>query len=99
MAVNKIIYLLRTTSGLKQKQFARLIGATHLAISQYERGLRTPSTHVMVAISKAFKIPLGTLNDIETRKDVAIALLTAKLRQKRVTIAQIKNLTELLSVK
>ncbi|MGO7605174.1 helix-turn-helix domain-containing protein [Rhizobium ruizarguesonis] len=61
---------LRLLKGLKQREFAELIGRTEDAVSQMERGVNVPTLETLVAICQALTVrldelvmPIGNLGD------------------------------------
>lgn len=61
---------LRLLKGLKQREFAELIGRTEDAVSQMERGVNVPTLETLVAICQALTLrldelvmPIGNLGD------------------------------------
>ncbi|MFB7905641.1 helix-turn-helix domain-containing protein [Kitasatospora sp. NPDC056076] len=63
--------------GLSVKDLAKRLGVTAQAVYQWERGERTPSLPMFVAIAHCLRIPLESLmeqaKDINTRQAIKLA--------------------------
>lgn len=57
---------IRTKRKISQIQFAKDIGISRGALSNYERGLRIPPINVLITISKKFNINIEELTDNST---------------------------------
>lgn len=55
---------LRNRQGLSQQKLAELLGVNQTAVSQWERGITTPSSHMLLRLSHIFNIPPNRLLDI-----------------------------------
>lgn len=61
---------IRTDLDLSQADFARLVGSTPAAISQYESGYRVPAGPTLQAMSKALGISIESLlGEVRGRED------------------------------
>lgn len=76
--------------GLTQDQFRKKVNLAQSAISQYEKGERTPSSTALQKIAKGLNLPLSDLldpdysfRDSNNNKDALIRSLSAKLRKLR----------------
>lgn len=63
MTIKEKIIKIRTSRGLNQTKFAKLIGVSHTAISNIEIGLRQPSLSLIHKISSVFNVDIETLLD------------------------------------
>ena len=81
---------LRLAQGLNQTQFAKKVGLTQAAISQFEEGKRIPSSNALQKIAAGLDLSLteliGTSEEDSTdkEKDLAIQALVSKLKRKSV---------------
>lgn len=75
---------MRKSHGLNQSQFAKKVGLTQSAISQYEDGKRSPSFEALQKISAGFDAPLDVLlnrkEDNEEQDNEREAALHALMR-------------------
>lgn len=74
---------LRKSYGLSQSEFAEKVGLSQSAISQFEKGIRMPSTTALETIANAFSIPFSVLIEGEksdNAKEVLISAVAQKLR-------------------
>lgn len=75
--------LLRTSYGLSQQEFAKKVGLSQSAISQFEKAERMPSTAALESIANAFSLPFADLiagQPAETDKELLISAVAQKLR-------------------
>jgi len=59
--IGRVIKVLRTAAGLKQKELAHLAGMNSNYLSLVEAGRRAPSVSVLRAIAKALNVPVSLL--------------------------------------
>ena len=84
------IKLIRKKQGLSMKALGQLIGMSEQAISQYERGSRTPDIKMLYKISKALGVTqtelLGEPQELKKIKDDE---LIGELKKRGYTISKI----------
>ena len=56
---------LRKNKGLSQRALADLLEVNQTAVSQWERGVTTPSSHMLLRLSRIFEISPNKLLDIK----------------------------------
>lgn len=56
---------LRKSKGLSQRALAALLEVNQTAVSQWERGVTTPSSHMLLRLSRIFEISPNKLLDIK----------------------------------
>lgn len=81
--IAKRLNTLRTSYGLSQQDFAKKVGLSQSAISQFEKAERVPSTTALEKIANAFSLPLGALIAGESAgsdKELLISAVAEKLR-------------------
>ena len=59
--LGKRIAMVRSNSGMTQKELAKKLGSSNWYLSTLERGLRVPSVNYCVKIAYVLKIPLHEL--------------------------------------
>ena len=59
--LSKNLALYRNKAGLTQSAAADLLGTKKTTISSWERGISQPSADMLVAIAKAYRVPLSDL--------------------------------------
>lgn len=75
--------LLRTSYGMSQQEFAKKVGLSQSAISQFEKAERMPSTTALETIANAFSLPFADLiagQPGEADTELLISALSQKLR-------------------
>ncbi len=81
--IAKRLYSLRTSYGLSQQEFAKKVGLSQSAISQFEKGERMPSTTALETIANSFSLPFANLiagQLAESDKELLISAVAQKLR-------------------
>lgn len=63
MSIGRNIRILREANGLTQRQFAKMIGKTNAAVSQWETECNDPSTGTIRDIARVFGVPTSELTD------------------------------------
>jgi DNA-binding XRE family transcriptional regulator len=63
MTVNQKLYKLRKELGLKQADFAKLIGVSKQTVSRYEQDGESVPFNVQVRIVKTFNLPSNAIYD------------------------------------
>jgi len=74
----KLLIQLRNSCGWSQSELARQIGITSAAISQIEKGDRTPSLDVAEKIARAFNISLDDFSNYRTLKNEDVEIFYRK---------------------
>ena len=88
--IGKKLRQLREAGDLTQAQFAKKVGLTQAAISQFEDGKRIPSTQALQKITSALNLSMDDLiinfssDEVTEGKKEAIDMLVAKLRNEKV---------------
>jgi transcriptional regulator with XRE-family HTH domain len=87
--IGRRIKQLRDAEGMTQTQFAKKVGLTQAAISQFEEGKRIPSTQALQKIAVGLELSIDELignisasSDSDSEKESAIQAIVAKLRSK-----------------
>lgn len=97
---------IRTKSGLKQKDFAQSLGASHSVISDIERGAREPSRQIMQGLAEFYGVDLnwlliGTGVENESthnqKSNSEIEKLTAEIDELKKSIDQLERENKELS--
>lgn len=65
MSIGKNIRVLRKANGLTQDEFAKMIGKTPQAVSQYERGLNYPSRATIERIAHVLDLRPSDITDTD----------------------------------
>ncbi len=103
--IGKKLRQLREAEGLTQAQFAKKVGLTQAAISQFEDGKRTPSTQALQKIATALRLSIDDLinnmsiGGFEEGKKEAIEMLVAKLRSEQVDKEEIIALNRFIDAR
>jgi transcriptional regulator with XRE-family HTH domain len=74
---------LRTSYGLSQQEFAKKVGLSQSAISQFEKAERMPSTAALESIANAFSLPFADLIagvKAEADTELLISAVAQKMR-------------------
>ena len=61
MAINEMIYKIRTNAKLSQEQFAEMFKVSRQSVQKWENGASTPELSKLIEISKKFDISLDSL--------------------------------------
>lgn len=92
---------LRESCGLNQTELARKAGLTQAAISQIEDGKRVPSLQSLQKLASELGMTVDSLigdtanaTSVTSKKECAIAGLTAKLKHKSISVDEIIALTQ-----
>jgi len=89
--------VLRTQSGMTQKQLAEQIGVTKSVVSFYELRERTPSPEILIKLASVFHVTSDYLLGIEKSKCVDITGLDAEdERAVRQIIEQLRKKNQFL---
>jgi len=81
--IAKRLHALRTSYGLSQQEFAKKVGLSQSAISQFEKAERVPSSAALEKIANAFSLPFADLiagQQVESDKELLISAVAQKLR-------------------
>lgn len=95
MTFGQKIYNLRTSRGLSQIEFARLIGSSQSAITSWEGNVRTPKLDTIKKVADVFQIPVEELISSDNPDDDAIR--TAKAIQAREKLGLLFDKTQKMS--
>jgi DNA-binding XRE family transcriptional regulator len=97
---------IRAKSGLKQKDFAQSLGASHSVISDIERGDREPSRKIMQGLAELYGVDLnwllvGTVANKDSsqiqKRNSEIEKLTAEMDELKKSIDQLERENKELS--
>lgn len=77
--ISSQIKKIRTSKGFTQKELASAIGVTEQAISQYERGTRTPTLELLKNIAKTLEVRVDEL--INAPLDEFLPLITGLAKE------------------
>jgi transcriptional regulator with XRE-family HTH domain len=87
--IGKTLKRLREGEGLNQSQFAKKVGLTQSAISQFEEGKRIPSTKALQKIAVSLGLSIDTLvgnivseNETDNEKAAALQSLVSNIKNR-----------------
>ena len=89
--LNENIKSIRKSKGLSQEELAVKLNVVRQTISKWEKGLSTPDSEMLVAMSDILEIPVSTLlgETIVTKKEDELKIISEKLEIINLRLSQI----------